>query len=283
MRIAVEHRTRLAYSLDVVESVMDLRVGPRTDEHQRWISFDLRVEPVASVRRYDDGFGNAAHLITVARPHRELDVVMRGEVETTLADPFRSPRGQPPALARGDIADFRAPSPLVPRVLDLATAAAPFRDQPALDAAQNLMHLVHERFEYRPDVTTVETSVPEVLTHSSGVCQDFAHVLIGLCRAIGIPARYVSGYIVAGADAGAPTRGAAASHAWVEAFTPTHGWRGFDPTNDLMASEHHVKMAVGRDYHDVPPTRGTFRGIADENLTVAVTTRPVATPGSSGR
>ena len=132
-------------------------------------------------------------------------------------------------------------------------------------------------------MTTVETSVREVLTHASGVCQDLAHVLIGLCRAIGIPARYVSGYIMASHDVGAPTRGAAASHAWAEAFTPTHGWRGFDPTNDLMASEHHVKMAVGRDYHDVPPTRGTFRGLAAEELSVAVTTRSVATPGSSGR
>jgi transglutaminase-like putative cysteine protease len=106
-------------------------------------------------------------------------------------------------------------------------------------------------------------------------------VLIGLCRAIGIPARYVSGYILAGSDPDAPKRGDAASHAWIEAFTPTHGWRGFDPTNDLMASEHHVKMAVGRDYHDIPPTRGTFRGVAKERLDVAVATRPAVAPASS--
>jgi transglutaminase-like putative cysteine protease len=145
------------------------------------------------------------------------------------------------------------------------------------------MHLVHQRLEYRPDVTDTETTVPEVLTHTSGVCQDFAHVLIGLCRAIGVPARYVSGYILVGAGRDAPKRGADASHAWVEAFTPTHGWRGLDPTNDLMASDHHVKMAVGRDYHDVPPTRGTFRGVAHETLDVAVTTRPVTAPTSTGR
>jgi transglutaminase-like putative cysteine protease len=145
------------------------------------------------------------------------------------------------------------------------------------------MHLVHERLDYRPDVTTVETSVTEVLTHSSGVCQDFAHVLIGLCRAIGTPARYVSGYILVGADPDAPKRGAAASHAWVEAFTATNGWRGFDPTNDVLASEHHVKMAIGRDYHDVPPTRGTFRGVADEELAVEVVTKQVAAPSSTGR
>lgn len=283
MRISIEHRTRLAYTAEVIESVMDARLGPRTDEHQRWIAFDLKVEPVAAVRRYNDGFGNAAHLITIARSHRAIDVVMRGEVETTLADPFELPRTQPTALGPADRADCLGPSPLVPHVEALRPVAEPFRAEPPFEAVQKLMHLVHERFEYRPDVTTVETGVGEVLGHSSGVCQDFAHVLIGLCRTIGIPARYVSGYILAGPDRDDPKRGAAASHAWVEAFAPTHGWRGFDPTNDLLASERHVKMAVGRDYHDVPPTRGTFRGVADEELAVTVTTRPVVAPRSSGR
>ena len=208
---------------------------------------------------------------------------MRGEIETTLADPFQTPQARPTSLGPGDTADYLGPSPLVPRADGLRPLAEPFRDEAPFEALQKLMHVVHERFEYRPDVTNVETSVEDVLTHSSGVCQDFAHVLIGLCRAIGIPARYVSGYILVGADPDAPKRGAAASHAWVEAFTPTHGWRGFDPTNDVLASEHHVKMAVGRDYHDVPPTRGTFRGVADEELTVEVTTKQVAAPSSTGR
>ena len=283
MRIAVEHRTRLAYSADVVESVMDARLGPRTDEHQRWIAFDLRVEPAASVRRYNDGFGNAAHLVTIARPHRAIDVVMRGEIETTMADPFQLPRARPTALGPGDAADFLGPSRLVPRADELDAIAAPSRASQPFEAVQQLMHLVHARFTYRPDVTDVETNAVDVLGHSSGVCQDFAHVLIGLCRAIGIPARYVSGYILAGDAPDAPTRGADASHAWVEAFTPTHGWRGFDPTNDLLASERHVKMALGRDYHDVPPTRGSFRGVADEELTVAVTVRPVAAPAAAER
>ena len=213
---------------------MDARLGPRTDEHQRWITFDLRVEPTASIRRYNDGFGNAAHLITVARPHRTIDVMMRGEIETTLADPFQPARARPTALAPGDAAEYLGPSPLVPRADALGPMAAPFRDEAPFEAVQQLMHLVHERFEYRADMTNVETDVGEVLTHSSGVCQDLAHVLIGLCRAIGIPARYVSGYILAGPDPGVPKRGAAASHAWVEAFAPAHGWRGFDPTNDFL-------------------------------------------------
>jgi transglutaminase-like putative cysteine protease len=281
VRISVEHRTTLGYSTEVVESVMDARLGPRTDEHQRWVTFDLRVEPAAAVRRYNDGFGNAAHLITLARPHRTIDVVMRGEIETTLADPFQLPRARPTALAPGDAADFLGASSLIPRSAELGSIAEAFRSEPPFEAVVKLMHLVNERFEYRPDVTDVETGVGDVLAQSSGVCQDLAHVLIGLSRAIGIPARYVSGYILAGTDPDAPKRGDAASHAWMEAFTPTHGWRGFDPTNDLLASEHHVKMAIGRDYHDVPPTRGTFRGVAEERLDVAVVTRPAVAPASA--
>ncbi len=285
MRIQVEHRTSLAYSADVVESVMDARLGPRTDEHQRWGAFELKVTPHAAIRRYADGFGNIAHLVTVAKPHRTIDVVMRGEIETTLADPFQPPRARPTALAPGEVADYRGPSPLIPMVEGLKAIAVPIAagGEAPFEIAQKLMHVVFEGFEYRSDMTTVATTVPDVLSHRSGVCQDFAHVLIGLCRALGIPARYVSGYILAGTASDEPKRGAGASHAWVEAFTPTHGWRGFDPTNDLMASEHHVKMAVGRDYHDVPPTRGTFRGVADEELLVAVTTRAAGAPGAPER
>lgn len=285
MKIVVEHRTALEYSTAVVESVMDARLGPRTDEHQRWGAFELKVAPSAAIRRYADGFGNVGHLITVAKPHRAIEVTMRGEIETTLADPFQPPRARPTALGPGDMADYLGPSPLIPRAEELRTIADPFTAGGGVpfEIVQKLMHAVFERFEYRSDVTTVASTVTEVLSHRTGVCQDFAHVLIGLCRAVGIPARYVSGYILAGAESDAPKRGTGASHAWVEAFTPTHAWRGFDPTNDLMASEHHVKMAVGRDYRDVPPTRGTFRGIAEEELLVSVTTKAAGTGVSAER
>jgi transglutaminase-like putative cysteine protease len=284
MRVAIEHRTTFRYDAEVVESVMDLRLGPRTDEHQRWVSFDLRVEPAGAIRRYNDGFGNAAHLVTIARPHRTIGVVTRSEIETTLADPFERPRARPTALGPGDAHDALGPSALVsPSAALEALAGAVPADEPAFATAERLMHLVHARLDYRPDVTTVSTTVEEVLAQSSGVCQDFAHLLIGLCRAVRLPARYVSGYIVSGAAAGTPTRGAGASHAWAEVFTPTHGWRGFDPTNDLLASEHHVKMAVGRDYADIPPTRGAYRGDASEELEVAVVGRALGPAAAAER
>jgi transglutaminase-like putative cysteine protease len=134
---------------------------------------------------------------------------------------------------------------------------------------------IHRDFTYQSGVTDVTTSIEEIVAGRRGVCQDFTHLLLGMCRALGIPARYASGYIVerSHSEANAPSRGAGASHAWVEAFTPTHGWRGFDPTNNLVANEHYVKIAIGRDYSDVPPTRGTYHGGPSESLSVAVTTR----------
>lgn len=273
MKVRVEHTTRFDYDADVVQSVIDVRLGPRSDAHQRWGRFDIGVDPAGAVRRYGDGFGNTGFLVTVARAHRHLQLRTRGEIETLLADPFSIPAQPPDPLGPSPLADFLDPSPLVPLVSGLEGLAVPLRPTSVEDtfaAVQRLMHLVHERLEYVPGVTTVETTVVDVLREPRGVCEDFAHLLIGLCRSVAIPARYVSGYTVAAASG--PPRGAGASHAWVEAFTPTHGWRGFDPTNDLVASAYHVKVAIGRDYGDVPPHQGAFRGQAEESLSVEVTT-----------
>jgi transglutaminase-like putative cysteine protease len=277
VRVSIEHLTRFEYDSDVVESVIDVRLGPRSDAHQRWGRFEIGIKPAGSYRRYSDGFGNTGFLVTLARPHRHLHLRTAGEIETLLVDPFAVPARAPEPLGPSALADCLDPSALVPALPELEALAAPHKPASPDDtfaAVQRLMHLVNERLDYVPGVTTVETTVVEVLGEPRGVCQDFAHLLVGLCRAVRIPARYVSGYIAA--DAGGPRRGAGASHAWVEAFTPTHGWRGFDPTNDLVASTYHVKLAIGRDYSDIPPHRGTFRGPATELLSVEVSTAVVA-------
>jgi len=273
MKVRVEHVTRFEYDTDVVESVIDVRLGPRSDAHQRWGRFNIVVDPAGAIRQYGDGFGNAGFLVTLARAHRHIEIRTTGEIETLLTDPFAIPALPPDPLGPSALADFLGPSPLVPMVPELAALASPHRPlspDHAFAAVQRLMHLVHGRLDYVPGVTTVETTVVEVLGEPRGVCQDFAHLLLGLCRSVGIPARYVSGYTVSAASG--PARGAGASHAWVEAFTPTHGWRGFDPTNDLVASAYHVKVATGRDYGDVRPHQGTFRGQAEEVLSVEVAT-----------
>jgi transglutaminase-like putative cysteine protease len=281
VKVDVTHTTRLEYTADVVEGVTQARMGPHSDSHQHCQRFELRATPSATVNQYLDGFGNPTHLITVAAPHRYMEIVARSNVETLLGDPFQTPEMPPRPLTAAERADYVDPSNLVPSNPELDFLAAPFEPRTkehTFEAVQALMELVYQQFEYASQVTTVATTVPEVLAHRRGVCQDFAHVLIGLCRSIGIAARYVSGYIVADPrksvlkTASAP-RGSEASHAWVEAFTDTHGWRGFDPTNNLVASEYHIKMAIGRDYRDVAPTRGTYRGQAAEQLHVQVQTQ----------
>lgn len=264
---------------------MNVRVGPVSDADQRVSAFDLQVRPHGSVHQYTDGFSNPTHLVTVVRPHRFVELIAHTEVETFLHDPFALPERQPPPLDARALADNLQPSPLVPFSPDVAAMAEPFRSiQDPFEAARELTRHVHESLEYQREVTTVGTTVDEVLRGRVGVCQDFAHLLIGLCRALGLPARYVSGYIVqrsqrqsqgsqSQSQSFGPRRGAGASHAWAEVYTPSHGWRGFDPTNNLLANDSYVKVGTGRDYQDVSPTRGTYRGQADEHLTVDVRTR----------
>jgi transglutaminase-like putative cysteine protease len=287
VKAEVRHTTRLDYSADVVEAVMDVRLGPLTDQDQRVDRFDLRVEPNGAVRGYTDGFGNPAHLISLARPHRFVEVAAITEVTTFLDDPFRLPAEPPVPLDPRMLSDSLRASELIPLGPEIGALAAPFRADDAdraFETAQALMGRVHGLLSYRQEVTTVGTRVDEVLRGRAGVCQDFAHLLIALARCLGLPARYISGYIVQRVQSQSqsgqsqsqtlgPSRGAGASHAWAEVFTPTHGWRGFDPTNNLLANAYYVKVATGRDYQDVAPTRGTYRGPADEHLSVAVSTR----------
>jgi transglutaminase-like putative cysteine protease len=161
-------------------------------------------------------------------------------------------------------------------VMRLAEGFRPADPEQVLSALQDLMHVINQGFTYQAEVTTVSSTVADFLALGRGVCQDFAHLMIAACRALGIPARYVSGYILSSPERA--TRGSGASHAWCEALVPGYGWRGFDPTNDVLAADAHVKVAIGRNYHDVPPTRGMYRGLAGEQITVAVQTLRVDAP-----
>jgi transglutaminase-like putative cysteine protease len=279
MKISLTHVTRLDFGDEVSETVMDAHLGPRDDADQRVERFSMRLEPAGHVRRYEDGFGNVAHLLTNMRPHSFLQVSAESVVQTYMTDPFQIASRPPRPLDPIHLADCLYPSPLVPHLELLDDMAAPFRAQPddAFELVQRMAELINHDYEYRSGVTDVTTSIEQIVAGRQGVCQDFTHLLLGLCRSLGIPSRYVSGYIVerSQSEPHAPSRGIGASHAWVEAFTPTHGWRGFDPTNNLVANENYVKIAIGRDYSDVPPTRGTYHGGSGEKLTVAVTAHAV--------
>src|SRR5205085_2162217 len=182
------------------------------------------------------------HLLTHTRPHVFLQVTAESEVRTRLASPFELPPRPPEPLNPMELADGLDPSPLVPRLPAVAEMAASFGAADAADTlgiVRAMSDMIYRDFKYRQGVTDVHTTIEHIVQERQGVCQDFAHLLIGMCRALDIPARYASGYIARNSkdEPGAPTRGSDASHAWVEAFTPNHGWRGFDPTNNLLAND----------------------------------------------
>ncbi|HWA31207.1 MAG TPA: transglutaminase family protein, partial [Rhizomicrobium sp.] len=146
-----------------------------------------------------------------------------------------------------------------------------------LSALRHLNKTIHDSFDYEIGITDAYSPIDEALSAKRGVCQDFAHIMIAIARSWGIPARYVSGYLHH-RKKGEDRSGDDATHAWVEAFLPSLGWIGFDPTNDILAGERHIRVAVGRDYADVPPTRGTYKGGADSELAISVSVQPTQAP-----
>ncbi len=276
MLIDITHTTRFTYTDAIEESIMQAWLEPRTDRDQRALQFRLLVLPDTEINAYRDGFGNTIHAFSVLAPHRALTVTARSRVETLLVNPFAPPSRpalDPDAVDAWPYLQFGGPVMRTDEVASLAARFRPDGDGQVWDALRGLMHYIYEAFEYQAEVTTVTSTVEDLLALRKGVCQDFAHLMIAITRAMGIPARYVSGYILSRSGDGA--RGAAASHAWCEALIPGYGWRGFDPTNDVLAADSHVKVGIGRNYRDVPPTRGIYRGMAEEDIAVAVETTQV--------
>jgi transglutaminase-like putative cysteine protease len=268
--IDVWHLTEFNYDRWISETVMELRLQPRSDEAQRVVRFDLTVEPRGNLSSSVDAFGNVVHHFNYRPFHRQVRAVAHSIVDTR--PPSTTERSD---VWRYQFLRFDGPVMEIPAVLDVADLLRPDDEtDPAAVAAtlENLTRYVHDRFAYRQGVTTWQSTVADLVSLGVGVCQDFTHFWIAVCRAVGIPARYVSGYVHH-----EPTNGAApvtaASHAWGEAWIPEHGWRGYDPTNPVEVTPLHVKVAVGRDYRDVPPTKGVFLGPATEWVNVDVATR----------
>jgi transglutaminase-like putative cysteine protease len=264
MWLSVEHVTRFSYDDAITEAYTELRLKPSHRSGQRCSSFSLVPEPRgATVAEYVDRFGNAVHHFDVLEQHERMAITARSEVWTAP----RFEGGAP--LSPLDRFDFLAPSRYVPlddRLAELAGSVSGSEDTGR--TARALMHGVGSAMTYERGSTNVHTTAAEALAEGRGVCQDFSHVMLGVCRAAGIPARYVSGYLFdpAHGDLGE-------SHAWVDVHTGDAGWLSLDPTHDTEQDEHYVRVGVGRDYADVPPSRGVYKGSADETLEVAVTIR----------
>jgi transglutaminase-like putative cysteine protease len=257
MWLTVEHTTTFSYEEPITEAYTELRLKPVHRDGQRCSSFVLTTEPRGTtVEEYVDRFGNSVHHFDVLEAHERLAVTTRSEVWTV---PEFVDAG---VLSPLDRWDLLGPSRYVPTDDRLGELGAAATD------AIGLMHAVRTEMTYERGTTNVHTTAAEALADGRGVCQDFAHVMIGACRARGLPARYVSGYLYEPANGGAGE-----SHAWVDVHVGDAGWLSLDPTHDTTQSERHVRVAVGRDYADVPPSRGVYKGNADETLEVAVSIR----------
>ena len=295
MRYRIRHRTSYRYASGVFESFNEVRLQPLASASQTLLDFDLRIEPPATVISFRDYYGNGVHDFGVAYLHDRLvieatsDVVTHADADEPLAGPADGEPDASPALRElagnetlaGELAEFLGPSTYVPLADDSATLAeALLAADPGTSSLAFLTRAaddVRARLEYRLGTTTVESSVADVLAGGTGVCQDFAHVLISLCRQVGLPARYVSGYL-------GSVAAASASHAWAEAYIPPYGWVGVDATLGTPCTGQHVKLGVGRDYADVTVLRGTYQGGGHAELDVEVTAEtleglgPVARP-----
>lgn len=297
--LEVEHLTHYRYAgpVDVAHHLGYLR--PLDDERQRVTWFEMSVAPEPLQQHSEpDHLGNRRACFTVTVPHRELTVRTTSRVRVQAEPPLDAAASQPWQAVRERLryvagapyeaaSEFVFASPYVPSLPALRDLALPSfaAGTPVAQAAIHLMERIHTGFAYRSASTEVDTPLTEVLATRQGVCQDFAHLMIGALRSLGLAARYVSGYLLTampgnGAQA-APMLGADASHAWVAVWCPMADgtparWLELDPTNNLLPSTAHVRLAVGRDYGDVTPLRGVIRGGGAHQLEVQVRTRQLA-------
>jgi transglutaminase-like putative cysteine protease len=274
MKWDIRHSTRFEYAAPVRDSFNEVRLKPITNEHQRLDAFDLTVQPAVRVGNYMDFYANWVNHFDVTDPHIWLEVETHAAVTTHPLKALESDARPAPLEAVRQVAlkencfDYTQAS----RFID--TEAPTWRlaidategQSDTWQAALAIMRFAHDYLTYSPQATNVHTHVRELLGLRRGVCQDFAHLTIAMCRCLQIPALYVSGYLA--------TEAASATHAWMEVYVPTIGWRGLDPTHNRQPDENYIKIAVGRDYNDVPPVRGSYRGTSSRRMEVDVKIRP---------
>ena len=294
MQLEVTHETRYRYSAPVSLAHHLAHLQPLVDSHQQLLDHALQVEPEPAVPQTGvDAHGNRCVWFSLTKPHDHLAVRSRSRVELLPRHAGFDPEASPPwdllaerlryvAQATFDPAvEFALPSPYVPRLDLLRAYAKPSfpAGRPVALGAVDLMHRIHADFEYRSASTQIDTPLALAFAQKAGVCQDFAHLMAGAMRMLGLPVRYVSGYLLTRPPGEDVDRvGADASHAWVQVYTPaTPGvpgdWLDLDPTNDMIPDTAHVRVAVGRDFGDVTPLRGVIRGGGRHSLAVEVRTR----------
>jgi transglutaminase-like putative cysteine protease len=284
MFYAIRHFTSYRYNRSVWQSMMEVRMHPRSEGSQRCFVFQLSVNPRARIFGYTDSYGNLVHHFDLPSRHSQLtiisDALVNIEAQPSIPEVMEYQGWQEleELVEKKDYWDMLMPSHFArssPELEQLAgeIGATERKGRSPLAYLQDIASGVHRSFSYVKKSTAVNSPIEDALRSRQGVCQDFAHIMIALVRNARIPCRYVSGYLYHSTENAHPaTYGA--THAWVEALLPGLGWVGFDPTIDQLASEQHIRTAAGRDYADVPPTRGMMKGTAGTELQVRVRVTP---------
>lgn len=286
MKFEICHLTRYLYDGQVGHSVNEIRLTPRTNYRQSCYHHTISIEPIASLFAYEDYFGNKVHAFSVNESHTELAIQT---VSTVVTHNNEYKQGNIlPRKAEGELlgsasfrnrfAEFLLPTGFTEQSPEVAHFAddSPYAQLPVYETVTDIAARIHRDFVYEPNTTHVHTTVQEFFRLNRGVCQDFAHLMIAVCRYKGIPARYVSGYQFVGDLQGGNADFRQASHAWVEAYIPGTGWIGFDPTNNMQINWRYVKLGHGRDYNDIVPVKGVYIGEPGQTLDVTVDVRLVS-------
>jgi transglutaminase-like putative cysteine protease len=271
---SIQHITHYRYDRPVKESISQVRIFPLEDKNQELISSELQITGNPFVELSIDYFGNRVGDFSLLPPHHEMSIDSRFVVHT-------SENWQPPLESSTTLEQVIAatqnnlmmiwlsePERIESQhIIEQLLFETDISRKPVVEIANACCKYIFNNFQYLKGITTVESTIDEILSHKSGVCQDFAHVLLQMLRTIGLPARYVSGYVCPNKSG---MRGEGATHAWVEYYLPETGWVGLDPTNNVFAGPFHVRLATGRNFIDCSPVKGAFKGVALQTLSVFV-------------
>jgi len=270
----IVHITKYQYNWPVKESINEIRLFPHNFENQDVLQYELHITNNPDVEISKDYYGNRVGNFNNLEAHSEMTIESRMSVRvnhslkipeidlTTVAD-LEIEKQKSVLLLRLSYPETIQKQNKINTILKKIDCS----DKPIIEIAQKCNQYIYENFTYTKGITNIETTVDEILAMKKGVCQDFAHVLLQLLRTVGIPSRYVSGYICPNESG---LRGEGATHAWVEIYTPTQGWLGLDPTNNIWTMDNHIRLSVGKNFYDCTPVKGTFKGLARQTLSVSV-------------
>ena len=270
----IVHITKYQYNWPIKESINEIRLFPHNFENQDVLQYELHITNNPDVEISKDYYGNRVGNFNNLEAHSEMTIESRMSVRvnhslkipkidlTTVAD-LEIEKQKSVLLLRLSYPETIQKQNKINTILKKIDCS----DKPIIEIAQKCNQYIYENFTYTKGITNIETTVDEILAMKKGVCQDFAHVLLQLLRTVGIPSRYVSGYICPNESG---LRGEGATHAWVEIYTPTQGWLGLDPTNNIWTMDNHIRLSVGKNFYDCTPVKGTFKGLARQTLSVSV-------------